>query len=441
MKKLLAIVSLALIIVHSIQAQINIEHHSFEKNIQTLLVKYDIPAVGIGIIDGSQIKYAKVFGERKKGSPAPLNTIFNIASITKPVVTLLTLKLVQQGQWDLDEPIFHYWIDPEVVNNPFHKKLTTRHILSHQSGFVNWRFQSETKKLTFTFEPGANHQYSGEGFEYLRQALERKFNRSLVQLMDSLLFHPLHMKDSRLYWDEKMDESRFAHWHDSKRKLHNPSTSKERAVNAAGSMLTTVEDFCKFSIDVINGTGISPELYKDMISNVVKMHEYHHWGLGWEVITNLPKEEFALVHGGADQGVQSMTVLLPQSKRGIVIFTNGDNGRLIFSDIIKETFDLGELIFQHMSGRSIGEKVTLSDKTLEKYIGVYLDSYGRELTVKKEDGQLKMSGKGIPTVKLNPKSESKFFMEDVDVQFEFITIDSLVITANGKVDCTAKRIK
>lgn len=441
MKNLFACVFLVLLFSNSIQAQTNTEQLNFENKVRGWLVEYNIPAVGIGIIDDGKIKYANVFGERKKGFTAPVNTIFNIASITKPVVAMLTLKLVQQGQWDLDEPIFHYWIDPDVANNPFHKKLTTRHILTHQTGFVNWRFQDPSKKLTFKFEPGTNHQYSGEGFVYLTQSLERKFKKSLVQITDSLLFDPLNMIDSRLYWDRNMDESRFAFWHDSQGNLHEPSTSKHRSVNAAGSMLTTIEDFCKFSIDVINGGGLSPAIYNEMISNAVKMHQYHHWGLGWEIITHLPKEEFALVHGGSDQGVQSMTVLLPKSKRGIVILTNGDNGRLIFSNIIKESIDVGELIFQSISGNTDDEILTLSDKTLEKYVGVYLDSYGRYLTIIKEDSKLKISGKGVPTVTLNPKSESKFFMKDVDVQFEFMTSDSLVITANGKVDCTAKRIK
>jgi len=84
--------------------------------------------------------------------------------------------------------------------------------LSHQTGFPNWR----NGKLEFEFEPGIQWQYSGEGFEYLRKALENKFGESLVELSDSLLFGPLGMKDTRYFWDEDMDESRFACWHDAK---------------------------------------------------------------------------------------------------------------------------------------------------------------------------------------------------------------------------------
>lgn len=68
--------------------------------------------------------------------------------------------------------------DPDIADNPYVKKLTTRIILSHQTGFPNWRGNNADGKLTFEFEPGTKYQYSGEGYEYLRKALEKKFKKS-----------------------------------------------------------------------------------------------------------------------------------------------------------------------------------------------------------------------------------------------------------------------
>ena len=85
------------------------------------LAENNIPAVGTGIIEDGEIVYARVFGELQKGVPAPDNTIFNVASMTKPVVAMLTLKLIEAGQWDLDEPLFHYWIDPDVIDDLRHE--------------------------------------------------------------------------------------------------------------------------------------------------------------------------------------------------------------------------------------------------------------------------------------------------------------------------------
>jgi len=238
------------------QAPINTKINlNFEDKINNWLVEYNVPAVGIGIIENGEVTFAKVFGEIKKGVPAPDNAIFGVASMTKPVVAMLTLKLVEAGQRNLDEPLFHYWVDPDVADDPRHKKLTTRHILSHQTGFPNWRSNLPTKKLAFEFEPGTKYQYSGEGFKYLRRALENKFKKSLVQLSDSVLFKPLGMRDTRYCWDENLDESRFAFWHDNEGNLHEPSSPKKRGikeVSAAGSLLTTAEDYCKFGIYVMN---------------------------------------------------------------------------------------------------------------------------------------------------------------------------------------------
>ena len=115
------------------------------------LQEYAVPAVGIGIIEDSKIKELEVFGEIEKDVPAPVNTIFNIASQTKPVVAMLTLKLIGDGQWELDEPISRYWIDPDVKTDTLHTLLTTRHVLSHQTGFANWRINEPSGKLNFNF--------------------------------------------------------------------------------------------------------------------------------------------------------------------------------------------------------------------------------------------------------------------------------------------------
>ena len=173
-----------------------------------------VPAVGIGIIRDGQLKEVKVCGELTKGKPAPYDAIFNVASLTKPVVTLTTLRLVSAGKWDLDEPLAKYWVDPDVAADPRHAKLTTRHVLSHQTGFANWRWLEETKKLRFQFEPGTQFQYSGEGFEYLRRALEKKFKQPLAQLAQANVLSPVGMVDTQFAWDQHTDASRFARWHD-----------------------------------------------------------------------------------------------------------------------------------------------------------------------------------------------------------------------------------
>lgn len=304
-----------------------------DARIQKLLNENKIPILGLGFISDGKLRRVKVFGEIKPGEPAPINTIFNVASLTKPVVALVTLKLVSAGKWNLDEPLDKYWVDPDLKDDPRHKKLTTRLILSHRTGFLNWRWLNKSKKLEFTFEPGTKYQYSGEGFEYLRRALESRFKKPLEQLAEELVFKPLGMKDTRFFWDAKMNESRFAVGYDAKGNAY--KIYKNSKANAADDLLTTVEDYGKFLVFVMNGGGLSKDIFKEMISRQVETGEHKHFGLGWEVY-DLGSGEYALSHGGSDEGVKTLVFLLPKSRQGLIIFTNSDNGINVYEPLITE---------------------------------------------------------------------------------------------------------
>lgn len=311
------------------------------KKVEHWLKDNHVPALGIGIIREGGFREIKMYGELRKNEPAPVNAIFNVASLTKPVVAMLTLKLVNDGNWDLDEPLDHYWVDPDIANDPRHKKLTTRLVLSHQTGFKNWRWLHPSGKLAFDFDPGSKFQYSGEGFEYLRKALERKFSKPIEQLTDSLIFSPLGMEETRHAWDQYTDESRFARWHDTggiNAYLNHQKTS----VSAADDLLTTIEDYGKFALHVLTGAGLDTAVYSEMIRPHVSTGGDRFMGLGWEMFLDLgPKKEYALTHSGSDQGVQTLVILLPISKQGLIIFTNGDNGYKLYEKIIVEILDIG----------------------------------------------------------------------------------------------------
>jgi len=436
--QLIFIIKIYFFIACTIQAQTDaMITPDFEEKILGWITENNVPAAGIGCIENGKIKYAKVFGELKKGFPAPDNTIFCAASLTKPVVAMLTLKLVEQGQWDLDEPLFHYWIDPDIADDPRHKKLTTRHVLSHQTGFPNGRHG----KLVFEFDPGSDMKYSGEGFEYLAKALEKKFKKSLGQLSDSLVFGPLGMKDTRYCWDKDMDESRLAQGHDSKGNTYPLNHVTDHPANASGSLLTTTEDYSKFCLDVINGAGLSPNLYKEMIHLHAKINEHFGKGLGWQVIVDLPNEEYALDHDGNNPGYKTSVLLLPKSKRGVIIFTNSDNGWSVSSNVIQEQIDVTEAIYEKKSG-SKRDMIALPDSILERYIGIYLvDSHGVNITVTGEDNILIMTGGGMPIIKLYAETENKFFIKGTDVQIEFVNDDSFHLIENGKISWSANKVK
>lgn len=315
-----------------------------DTGIRQWLQQNKIPVLGLGIIKNGQLQQVKMYGELRKGIAAPYNTIFNVASLTKPVTALVALKLISQGKWDLDEPLYKYWTDPDLLQDPRHKKLTTRFVLSHQTGFPNWRWMNKDGKLNLQFEPGTQYQYSGEGMEYLRKALEKKFKRSLQELADELIFRPLQMTDTRYVWDAKIDTARLAPGYDEQGNIYEPV--KNTKPNAADDLLTTMENYGKFLISVMQGEGLSPEINEAMKTAQVESSKGKHFGLGFEIY-DLGNDQYALSHGGSDKGVQTIVFILPQTGEGLLIFTNSDKGTTVYEPLIRHYLgDNGEKIIE-----------------------------------------------------------------------------------------------
>lgn len=312
-----------------------------------------VPIVGIGLIEDSRVKEARVFGEIRDGVAAPENTIFNVASLTKPVVAILTLKLVSQGRWSLDEPLSNYFVDPDLLNDARHTKLTTRLVLTHETGLPNWRGNEPSKKLSLAFDPGTDTKYSGEAFQYLREALERKFAQPLGDLSESLVFKPFQMTDTRHYWDRSMDETRYAGRHDKDGK--ELPLEKWYEAHAANLLLTTVRDYSEFGAHVLEGADLSTDVYEEMVSPHVPPGRAsstgNPFGLCWRLVRDLSNGEYALVHSGKNPGIAAIIVLLPKSKRGVVVLTNGENGEQVYRAVLAESLDLGKEILRRLDGR------------------------------------------------------------------------------------------
>ncbi len=168
--------------------------------------------------------------------------------------------------------------------------------------------------------------------EYLRKALEKKFKKSLQQLANELIFQPLEMNDTRYVWDKNVDTTRLAIGYDKDGKPY--ETVKIKTPNAADDLLTTIEDYGKFLVSVMNGDGLNQKLFDDMTSNQVASTNGKHFGLGFEIY-DLGNGEYALSHGGSDNGVQTIVFVFPKTKQGLLIFTNADTGASVYETLLK----------------------------------------------------------------------------------------------------------
>lgn len=324
------------VVMHAPLALANAKYNQeFDRqHIDELLDKHAIPRLEYVVISDHKLSKLARYGLNEHSESRPL---FNVASLAKPVFSALVLKLVDKGLWRLDTPIADYWVDESVKHHQWLPQLTTRHILSHRSGFPNWRTDSQ---LVFEFEPGAKMQYSGEGFEYLQRALESHFNMSLEMLFDQHLKSDVPVKAMQFSVPNEQYEQRIARWFDGDGAAY-PMHTHARP-SAADNLTTTIEAYAKFIQYVMNGANLSSSLYQEMLSNQGQPSDAFQMGLGWEILDGVDPDGPVFLHSGSDKGVNTIAIFSVESGEALIIFTNSDNGKKVFMPLIKQYLSFGE---------------------------------------------------------------------------------------------------
>lgn len=395
--------------------------HVLDERVPEWQKDLNIPNVAIGYIENGEVQKTRVYGDLNS-ERAPKDMLFNIASITKVVFGTTVMKLVSNGDWDLDEPLYTYFVDEDVKNDPRHMQLTSRHVLSQQSGFVNWRWNHPTEKLTFDFDPGTTFNYSGEGMEYLRKSVQNKLNQSWDNIADSLLFRPMGLQNTSHSWDGKTDFDRFSRFYDSQGKEHVIEDYSSSA-QAADEVMTTIDDLTTFGANVINETYLPGETFQEMVTQQTEISDNQDQALAWRLIKNLKSGEYAIHHGGNDIGVATLIVLLPKSKRGLVVLTNADAGIVMCNNVVRSVFEEGKEII-HRAYRSgspddIPQPIDVPNEILESYVGIYEQPSGREVDISNTGKTLLMKMPGVPNFQLYPEKENLFFLLDFDPKIKF----------------------
>ena len=299
-----------------------------EERIQERMGQLNVPMVGVATLAHDSINEFTYMLDECGDCPGQ-QPLFNVASMTKPVVTMATLALAERGALSLDQPLPEYYVDPDLKQSEYLPQLTVEHVLRHETGFPNWRGPN---RLTFAFPPGSQHQYSGEGFEYLRKVLEAKFQTSLEQLVDSVVFGPAGVTDAHFTVDGISDTTRVVAAYDTTgANYHLPI---RRAANAADDLLISPGDYARFLKQVSKKVNDESPLYDRILESHYSLEEVDdvEIGLGWYVIRGEGNQK-VLFHSGGDQGVRSFAMLNPDNGQGLVVLTSGDYGARLWEAI------------------------------------------------------------------------------------------------------------
>lgn len=298
------------------------------------LADFDVPSVGIAYIEDGEIVFVRHYGLQTWGYPADEMTLYNVASLTKPVTAEVVLRLIDAGVLTLDTSLAEKYIDADVENDPRSREITPRIVLNHRTGFPNWRFETEGT-LQFLHDPDAQTGYSGEGYEWMMKSVALFAGDDFEALAANWVFEPVGM-----------ERTSYTLTQDFVGHLAVPYKSGEAVYNvvrrepsASDDLRTTPREYARFMIDVFEGDAVSAELreeqrtIRDYTSDKPACRgedranfcpQNQGWGLGWFIYDYGDRAIYE--HSGGDHGERSLAFYDPKVKRGAVILTNGANG-------------------------------------------------------------------------------------------------------------------
>jgi CubicO group peptidase (beta-lactamase class C family) len=295
-----------------------------------------VPGLAIAVIDNGQVVLSKGFGVTRQsdGRAVTDETRFEAASLSKPVTAYVALQLVDGGKLSLDAPLTRYVKYADLPDDPRGAAITARIVLSHRTGFANWR-RRDPLKIFFT--PGERFSYSGEGYVYLQRAIEAIMGETLDVTAKRLVFDPLGMTKSSFAPQPAAPDLALPH-SDIGTPLPSPA-SQGRQVNAAASLVTTAADYGRFVTALVRGDRLQRATAAEMFTPQIRLDPSCTqctdrastttspdlaWGLGWGIEESSGGR--TIWHWGDNPGFKNYVAVSLASRRGFVYFSNSDSG-------------------------------------------------------------------------------------------------------------------
>jgi len=321
--------------------------------IPPLMDSLHVPGVSMAGIENRRIAWHWQCGVRQAGLAERVDrdTVFEACSLSKLPAAYLALKLVERGRLDLDEPLVGYLDRPYPSAEPAHEKITTRMVLSHTTGFPNWRDGGWKRRgpLPLLFEPGTRFGYSGEGFLYLQRVIEHVTGAPFEDYVRRELFGPLGITISSYVWQDRFARLAAA-GHDVEGRVK-PNRSLFRQANAGYSLYCTPHEYAKFLQEILKrdrtaAHSLSARTIDLMLTRQIEaggrepveragetVANATYRGLGWAIDKTAGGDR--IYHSGSNgTGFRCYCEFDHVRGTGIVIMTNAIGGRRLWEQVV-----------------------------------------------------------------------------------------------------------
>jgi CubicO group peptidase (beta-lactamase class C family) len=324
---------------------------------RALIQRENVQGLGLAVVDNGVVVHVAAYGIRNAArDPLTTQTIMYGASLTKTAFTYLVMQLVDEGRLNLDASIADLLPRPLPEYDGYHdladdgrwKALTLRILLTHTSGFANFRWLEDDGKLRFHFDPGTRYGYSGEGFYIAQLVLEEGLGLDVGNEMQARVFDRFGMTRTSMQWRPDFrvnlaDGFRI----DGTAEPHDERSS----VSAAGSMDTDIDDQARLWAGIVRGDGLSPASRAEMMRPQVAITSAHQFptlapetnpdnasiglsaGLGLVTFQDARGEMW--FKGGHNDWTANMVVCIESRKRCLVLLSNDVRAERIYPDLAR----------------------------------------------------------------------------------------------------------
>jgi CubicO group peptidase (beta-lactamase class C family) len=323
-----------------------------------LMAREGVQGLALAVIEDGRVAHVAAYGRRNAERDLPLttDTIMYGASLTKTAFAYLVLQLVDEGRLDLDasvadllpRPLPEYDDYADLAGDERWRALTPRILLTHTSGFANFRWLEADQRLRFHWDPGTRYGYSGEGFYLLQLVLEEGLGLDVGQQMQTRVFDRFGMTRTSMTWRPDFAANLAdGYGLDGAVEPHDERSS----VSAAGSMDTSIADQARLWAGIMLGEGLSVASRAELVRAQVPITSSHQFptlttetqprnaeiGLaaGLAVVTFEDATGPAWFKGGHNDWTGNLVIGLEHGRRCLVLLANDVRAERIYPELAR----------------------------------------------------------------------------------------------------------
>ena len=278
--------------------------------------------------------------------PQPIDehSIFQAASLSKPLFAYIVMRMVDRGQIDLDRPIADYTDIDRFADKEMARRLTPRIVLSHQTGLPNWAAgpssdEWPTSTITFRYPADSCFAYSGEGYAFLQRAVEAIQGAPLDEIARREVFEPFDMPTTSYAWQPVYDSIALVGFN---RDGENRGQGRHPRANSAYTLRTNAMEYARFiQKGLLEGQGLTEDSHKAMFTHQVHAQRYADepracdssvfWCLGFGAVN-----DDYYWHWGDNGNYKALWLLHPSTQEGLVYFSNRATGHDLLDPFLKD---------------------------------------------------------------------------------------------------------